>query len=92
MFCLTKLFVVISCDGSNVLDGILEIQNIIVLCFYVSEGTDVVVNSIAKDVLYSENELTGALSDKIESWDWLCLLILPLYFPIKVSKTDNIKW
>ena len=38
-----------------------------------SEGTDVVVNSTAEDVWSSEDELTGALSEKFESWDWLCL-------------------
>ena len=39
----------------------------------VTEGTDAVVNSIANDVWGSEDELTGALSEKVESWDWLCL-------------------
>ena len=42
-------------------------------CFSVAEGTDVVVNSIAEDVSYSEDELTVALSDKVESCYWLCL-------------------
>ena len=36
-------------------------------CLYVVEGTDVVVNLIAEYVWDSENELTGALSDKVES-------------------------
>ena len=31
--------------------------------FFLTEGTDVFVNSIADDVLGSEDELTGALSD-----------------------------
>ena len=35
-----------------------------------TEGTDVVVNLIADDVWGYEDELTGALSDKVESWDW----------------------
>ena len=39
---------------------------------YVAEGTDVVVNSIAEDVWDYEYGLTGALSDKFESWYWLC--------------------
>ena len=39
----------------------------------VAEGTDVVVNSIAEDVWGSEDELTGDLSEKVESWYWLCL-------------------
>ena len=38
----------------------------------VVEGTDVVVDSIAEDVWGSENEQTSALSDKVESWYWLC--------------------
>ena len=39
----------------------------------VTEGTDVVVNLIADDVWGSEDELTSALSDKVEGWDWLYL-------------------
>ena len=38
----------------------------------VTEETDVVVNSMADDVWGSEDELTGFLSEKVESWDWLC--------------------
>ena len=33
------------------------------------KGTDVVVNSIAEDVWDSKYEVTGALIDKVESWD-----------------------
>ena len=47
------------------------------VCFFVkpliTEGTDVVVNSMADDVLGSNYELTGALNDWVESWDWLYL-------------------
>ena len=39
----------------------------------VTGGTGVVVNSIADDVWDSEDELTDALSEKVESWDWLFL-------------------
>ena len=39
----------------------------------VTEGIDIVVNSIADDVWGYEYEPTGVLSDKVESWDWLCL-------------------
>ena len=39
----------------------------------VIEGTDVFVNLIAGDVLDYEDELTGALIDKVDIWDWLCL-------------------
>ena len=35
----------------------------------VTEGKEVVVNSIADGVWGSEDELTGVLSDKVESWD-----------------------
>ena len=44
------------------------IQNRIFRCFSVSEGTDVVVNSISEDLWGSKDELTGALSEKVESW------------------------
>ena len=37
-------------------------------CLYVAEGKDVVVNSIAEDVWGYGDELTGALSDEVESW------------------------
>ena len=33
------------------------------------EGKDIVVNSIAVDVWVYKYELTGALSDEVESWD-----------------------
>ena len=33
------------------------------------EGTDVFVNSIPDDVWGPKYELTGALSDEVESWD-----------------------
>ena len=46
--CLTRLYVVIVCDGCIILD--------------------VVVNSINEDVWGSEDELTGALSDEVDSW------------------------
>ena len=39
----------------------------------VTEGTDVVVNSITDDVWGSEDELTGVLSENNLSWDWQCL-------------------
>ena len=62
--CLTKLYVVIVCDGCIILDGVFGIQNRIFLCLSVAEGVDVVVNSITEDVWGSEDELTGVLSDK----------------------------
>ena len=38
-----------------------------------TEGADVVVNSISGDVWEAEDEQTGALNDGFESWYWLCL-------------------
>ena len=37
-------------------------------CLSVAEGTDVVFNLIADDVWGSKYELTGALSENVESW------------------------
>ena len=37
--------------------------------FSIIEGTDVVVNLIREYVWYSEDELTGAFIDKVDSWD-----------------------
>ena len=91
-WCLTRLYVVVVCDGCIIMDGILGIQNRIFWCLSVAEGTDVVVNLIAEDVWDSEDELTGALSWEVESWDWVCLLICPLCFSMMNSKTNNIKW
>ena len=34
------------------------------------EDIDVVVNLIADDVWGYEDDLTGALSDEVNSWDW----------------------
>ena len=53
--CLTILYAVIICDDCIILDDILGIQKIIVLVLSLTEGTDVVVNSIADDVLGSED-------------------------------------
>ena len=61
--CLTRLYVVIVCDGCIILDVILGIQNIIFWCLSFAEDTDVFVILIAEDVWDSEDELTGALGD-----------------------------
>ena len=71
--CLTRLYVVIVCYGCIILDGILGIQNRIVLILSVTEGTYIVVNLIAYDVYGSEDELTGVLGQTFESWDLPCL-------------------
>ena len=68
-FSLTRLYVVVICDANIILDGILGTQNRIVLVFSLTEGTDVVIDSIADDFWEADYELTGALSDKVESWD-----------------------
>ena len=39
----------------------------------VTEGTDVVVNSIADYIWGSEDKLMGVLGDKVKIWDWLFL-------------------
>ena len=65
--CITRLYVVIVFDGCIIMDGILGIQNIIFLMFVCCRITDVVFNSIAKYILGSEDELAGALSDKVDS-------------------------
>ena len=67
--CLTRLYVVIVCDGCIIMDVILGIQNRFIVFFFITEGTDVVVNLIAHGVWSSEDELTGVLSEKVESWD-----------------------
>ena len=46
----TRLYVAIICDGCIILDGILGIQNSVVLILFLTEGTDIVVNFIADDV------------------------------------------
>ena len=51
------------------MDLILGTQKIIVMVFFLKEGTDVVVNLIADDVWEAEYELRDALSDEVESWD-----------------------
>ena len=56
----------IVCDGCIILNGILGIQNRIVLILSVTEVTDHVVNLIADYVWGSEDELTGVLSDKVD--------------------------
>ena len=63
------MYVFIVCDVCIILDGILGIQNRVFWCLSVTEETDVVVNPIADDVWGSEDELTGVLSDKVESRD-----------------------
>ena len=40
--------------------------------FSITEGTEVVVNSIDDDVLEAKYEIAGALIDGVESWDLLC--------------------
>ena len=52
-----------------ILDGMLEIKTEMCWFLYLTEGTDGVVNSIADDVWGSQDELTGALSDEVDSWD-----------------------
>ena len=44
------------------------------LCFLsLTRGTQVAVKSIDDDVWESKDEITGALIDRVDIWDWLCL-------------------
>ena len=65
--CLTRLYFVIICDACVIMDGISVIQNRIII-FSLIEGTDIIVNLIAYYVWGSEDELTCALSENVESW------------------------
>ena len=40
---------------------------------FIIEGTEVIFNSMDDDVWESEDKITDALIDGVESWDWLCL-------------------
>ena len=51
------------------MDGILGIKNRIVMILSVTEGTDVVFDSIADIVWVPEDKVTYALSDKADIWD-----------------------
>ena len=68
-FFLARLYVVIICDACIILDSILGIKNRIFLILSPTEGTYVVVNSIADDVWGSKDELICAFSDEVECWD-----------------------
>ena len=59
---------------------------------FLTEGTDVVVNSIADSVWGSEDEITVALSDEVKSWYWPYLFILPMSFPMANIRTNNMNW
>ena len=44
------------------------------VCFLsLTEGTEVIVNSIDDYVWEAKYKITGALIDGVESWYWLCL-------------------
>ena len=49
------------------------IQNRFFSWLSLAEGTDVVVNSIVEDSWDSEDELTGALSDKVAFFGIYCV-------------------
>ena len=43
------------------------------VCFLsITEGTEVIFNSIDDDVWEAKDEITGALIERFEIWDWLC--------------------
>ena len=39
----------------------------------ITEGTEVIVNSIDDDVWEANDKITGVFIDGFECWDWLCL-------------------
>ena len=45
----------------------------LVCLLYITEGTEVIVDSIYGDFWEAKDEITGALIDGVESWDWPCL-------------------
>ena len=56
------------------------------LCFLsLTEGTDIVVNSIDDDVWEAEDEQRGAKNYEVESWDEPCLYIFPMSLTMKDS-------
>ena len=66
--CFTRLYVVIICDGCIILDSILGVKKIIVLMFVSCRRDGRFVNLLVEDVWDNEDELTDALSEKVESW------------------------
>ena len=48
-----------------------EYKTKLFLLFSLTEGTDVVVNSVADNDWGSEDKLTGSLSEKVKSKGWL---------------------
>ena len=43
------------------------------VCFLsITEGTEVIANSVDDDVWEAEYKRTGALIYGVKSWDWLC--------------------
>ena len=89
--CLTRLYVVIICDAYIILYSILGIQTRLFWFLSLTEGIEIVVNSIADDVWGSEYELTGAQSEKVESWYLIYLKNCPMSLPATNSGTNNIK-
>ena len=55
------------------MDGILGIKNRFFWFSALTEGTDVVVDSIAGDVWEAKYEITGSFNDGVESCYLLCL-------------------
>ena len=53
---------------------------------YLTERTDVVVNSIYDHVWEDEDERKDALNNGFESWDGLCLYIFPMSVPMANSR------
>ena len=63
------MYVVIICDTSSIMYENIGTQNRIFCFLYLTEGTDIVVNSIEDDDWEDKYELTGALNEGDEIWD-----------------------
>ena len=78
-FCLTRLYVVIIYDTWIIVDEMFGTQKGIVLLLSLTEGTEVVVNSIEDDVWESKDERPGILNDEVESWELVLTMFVNVH-------------
>ena len=55
------------------MDGIIGAQNVIGIFLSIIEGAEVIVNSMDVDVWEAKYKRTGAFTDGVGSYNWLCL-------------------
>ena len=67
--CMSSLFIMLG----SLWMVFLEYRTEFFWSFSLTKGTEVYVDSIAGVFWWSEDKVTGALSDKVESYDWLYL-------------------